>query len=147
MINRLATLIKFGIVGVMNAAVDTLVFTLLAALGTPALIAQVISYSCGVLNSYWWNGRWTFRDARRQGPNNELLRFVITNLIVLALSSLILFLSNHILGWNLVISKAAATLLGMILNYIASRYWVFRAVSATASYPNPNTDTNERSVS
>ncbi|MCM3202951.1 GtrA family protein [Paenibacillus illinoisensis] len=145
MINRLATLIKFGIVGVMNTAVDALVFTMLAALGTPALIAQVISYSCGVLNSYWWNGRWTFRDARRQGPNNELLRFVITNLIVLALLSLILFLSNHILAWNLVISKAAATLLGMILNYIASRYWVFRAVSATAAYP--STDANERSVS
>ncbi|MCG7382184.1 GtrA family protein [Paenibacillus sp. ACRRY] len=145
MINRLATMIKFGIVGVMNTAVDALVFTMLAALGTPALIAQVISYSCGVLNSYWWNGRWTFRDARRQGPNNELLRFVITNLIVLALSSLILFLSNNILDLNLVISKAAATLLGMILNYIASRYWVFRVVSATAPYP--NTDTNERSVS
>lgn len=145
MINRLATLIKFGIVGVMNTAVDALVFTMLAALGTPALIAQVISYSCGVLNSYWWNGQWTFRDARRQGPNNELLRFVITNLIVLALSSLILFLSNNILGLNLVISKAAATLLGMILNYIGSRYWVFRAVSATTPYP--NTETNERSVS
>ncbi|MET3942450.1 putative flippase GtrA [Paenibacillus sp. PvP094] len=145
MINRLATLIKFGIVGVVNTAVDALVFTMLAALGAPALIAQVISYSCGVLNSYWWNGRWTFRDARRQGPNNELLRFVTTNLIILVLISLILFLSNHILGWNLVISKAAATLLGMILNYIASRYWVFRAVSATA--PCPNTDANERSVS
>ncbi|MBY0219032.1 MULTISPECIES: GtrA family protein [Paenibacillus] len=145
MINRLATLIKFGIVGVMNTAVDALVFTMLAALGTPALIAQVISYSCGVLNSYWWNGRWTFRDARRQGANNELMRFVITNLIVLALSSLILFLSDNILGLNLVISKAAATLLGMILNYIASRYWVFRAVSATAAYP--STDANERSVS
>ncbi|MEW4428684.1 GtrA family protein [Paenibacillus pabuli] len=147
MINRLATLIKFGIVGVMNTAVDALVFTMLAALGRPPLIAQLISYSCGVLNSFWWNRRWTFRDASRQGPNNELLRFVITNLIVLAISSLILFLSNHIIGWNLVISKAAATILGMILNYIASRYWVFRAVSATASYPNPNTDTNERSVS
>lgn len=145
MINRLATLIKFGIVGVMNTAVDALVFTMLAALGTPALIAQVISYSCGVLNSYWWNGRWTFRDARRQGANNELMRFVITNLIVLALSSLILFLSDNILGLNLVISKAAATLLGMILNYIASRYWVFRAVSVTAAYP--STDANERSVS
>lgn len=145
MINRLATLIKFGIVGVMNTAVDALVFTMLAALGTPALIAQVISYSCGVLNSYWWNGRWTFRDARRQGANNELMRFVITNLIVLALSSLILILSDNILGLNLVISKAAATLLGMILNYIASRYWVFRAVSATAAYP--STDANERSVS
>ena len=147
MINRLVILIKFGIVGVFNTAVDALVFIMLATLGTPALITQVISYSCGVVNSYWWNGRWTFRDARRQGPNNELLRFVITNLIVLALSSLILFLSNHILGWNLVISKAAATLLGMILNYIASRYWVFRAVSTTVSYPKPNTEPNERSVS
>ncbi|MFS0869354.1 GtrA family protein [Paenibacillus xylanilyticus] len=145
MTKRLVTLIKFGIVGVMNTAVDALVFTLLAALGTPVLIAQVISYSCGVVNSYWWNGSWTFRDARRQSKKNELLRFLITNLFVLAFSSLMLFLSNSILGWNLVISKAAATLSGMFLNYIASRYWVFRAVSATMLDPNHNT--NERGVS
>ncbi|KOY15166.1 GtrA family protein [Paenibacillus xylanivorans] len=145
MTNRLVTLFKFGIVGVLNTAVDAMVFTLLAAAGTPALIAQVISYSCGVVNSYWWNGRWTFHDAGRQGKKNEIMRFVITNLVVLALSSLILYICNSTWGWSVVMSKILATLSGMGINYIASRYWVFRADSSRGS--DPLSDANERSVS
>lgn len=145
MTNRFVTAFKFGIVGVMNTAVDGLVFTLLAAAGTPALIAQTISYSCGVLNSYWWNGRWTFRDAARQSRKTEIMRFGITNLVVLVLSSLILFISNSMWGWNIVMSKILATLSGMVLNYMASRYWVFRADASQVT--DPLTDANKRSFS
>ncbi|MCP1426612.1 GtrA family protein [Paenibacillus polymyxa] len=127
MTKRLVTLFKFGIVGVANTAVDTVVFALLAVVGVPVLIAQVISYSCGVANSYWLNGRWTFRDAARgSGDRAKRIRFLITNLIVLALSALILMTLQDMLGWSLVMSKILATLMGMVLNYMASRYWVFR---------------------
>ncbi|MBD8837557.1 GtrA family protein [Paenibacillus sp. FSL K6-4396] len=127
MTKRLVTIFKFGIVGVANTVVDALVFALLAVVGVPVLIAQVISYSCGVANSYWLNGRWTFRDAARgDGDRAKLIRFLITNLVVLALSALILMTLHDMLGWSLVMSKILATLMGMVLNYIASRYWVFR---------------------
>lgn len=127
MTERLVTLFKFGIVGVANTAVDAVVFAILAVVGVPVLIAQVISYSCGVVNSYWMNGRWTFRDATRGGGDRaKLIRFLITNLVVLALSALILMSLHDMLGWSLVMSKILATLMGMMLNYMASRYWVFR---------------------
>ncbi|MEC0124914.1 GtrA family protein [Paenibacillus pabuli] len=145
MTNRLAIILKFGIVGVLNTVVDAMVFTLLAAACTSALIAQLISYSCGVVNSYWWNGRWTFQDAGRQGKKTEFMRFIITNLVVLALSSLILYICNSTLGWGIVMSKILVTLSGMVINYIASRYWVFRTNPVQRS--DPSSDANERSVS
>ncbi|WP_091016671.1 GtrA family protein [Paenibacillus amylolyticus] len=127
MTKRVVTIFKFGIVGVANTVVDALVFALLAVVGVPVLIAQVISYSCGVANSYWLNGRWTFRNAARGGnARAKLIRFLITNLIVLPLSALILMTLHDMLGWSLVMSKILATLMGMVLNYMASRYWVFR---------------------
>ncbi|MEK4661148.1 GtrA family protein [Priestia sp. FSL H7-0729] len=127
MTNRLVTLFKFGIVGVANTAVDAVVFAILAVVGVPVLIAQVISYSCGVANSYWMNGRWTFQDtARGSGDRAKLIRFLITNLVVLGLSALILMTLHDMLRWSLVMSKILATLMGMVLNYMASRYWVFR---------------------
>lgn len=127
MTKRLVTIFKFGIVGVANTAVDAAVFAILALVGMPILIAQGVSYSCGVANSYWLNGRWTFRDATRGGNDRaKLIRFLITNLIVLALSALILMTLHDVLGWSLVMSKILATLMGMVLNYMASRYWVFR---------------------
>ena len=127
MTKRLVTIFKFGIVGVANTAVDAAVFAILALVGMPILIAQGVSYSCGVANSYWLNGRWTFRDATRGGNDRaKLIRFLITNLIVLALSALILMTLHDVLEWSLVMSKILATLMGMVLNYMASRYWVFR---------------------
>jgi len=45
----------------MNTVVDFAVFALLAAGGLSVLLAQWLAYGCGVLNSYLWNRRWTFR--------------------------------------------------------------------------------------
>ncbi|MCK4764974.1 MAG: GtrA family protein [Candidatus Aminicenantes bacterium] len=53
--------IKFNIVGIMNTAVDFTIFTLLIYLSLHHMISQVISYSCGVVNSYLWNKFWTFK--------------------------------------------------------------------------------------
>ncbi|MDO7905643.1 GtrA family protein [Paenibacillus sp. JX-17] len=122
-----AALVKFGVVGILNTAVDMFIFTILSAAGYSALTAQIISYSCGVLNSYLWNGRWTFRDERRQRRSTEMFRFILTNLIVLLFATLILYAADHLLGWGLVFSKITATVSGMGLNFAASRFWVFRA--------------------
>lgn len=142
MIKRLATILKFGVVGLMNTAVDAAVFLILTAAGVPALAAQAVSYGCGVLNSYWWNGRWTFRDADRREGGSELVRFIIINLLVLAGSTFLLFLLNSVLGWSLWISKTATTMVGMLINYMASRYWVFAAGSERTARRTPGA--NER---
>jgi len=142
MIKRLATILKFGVVGLMNTAVDAAVFLILKAAGAPALAAQAVSYGCGVMNSYWWNGRWTFRDADRRGGGSELVRFIITNVMVLAGSTFLLYLLNSVLGWNLWTSKAATTVAGMLFNYMASRYWVFG--TGAEKDVRRTTDINER---
>lgn len=142
MIKRFTTIIKFGIVGIVNTGVDAGVFAILAFVGMPAMVAQAISYSCGTMNSYWWNNRWTFHDVKSQAQHKRIVRFLIANLFVLILSSLIIYVAHSLWGWSIVSSKAAATLLGMLINYLISRYWVFRSSSET---PNDlSIGTNER---
>lgn len=58
--------IKFNIVGIMNTAVDFAIFALMVFLGLHHMISQVISYSCGVVNSYLWNKFWTFKTTPAQ---------------------------------------------------------------------------------
>lgn len=54
--------VKFQCVGVVNFAVDLGVLTLLnGVLGWPLGIANTISYSCGIINSFILNRYWTFR--------------------------------------------------------------------------------------
>ena len=51
--------IQFGFVGVLNTLVDFLVFQALNLLAGWTYLAQVVGYSCGVVNSYLWNSNWT----------------------------------------------------------------------------------------
>ena len=67
-------LVKYNIVGVINTLVDFLVYQLLTYLGMKYAIAQCISYSCGILNSYFFNSRWTFkRDSGRRKKRIHIL--------------------------------------------------------------------------
>ena len=61
----LGQFIKFNVVGIMNTAVDFGVFMILNHyLGLIYAVSQVISYSCGMVNSYFLNKFWTFQKEK-----------------------------------------------------------------------------------
>lgn len=108
--------VKFAIIGVMNTLVDFFAYTLITAL-TPLgdIIANIISYSIGVLNSYFFNTLWTFRAERKRSPR-EFVSFVVVNLISLGVSTLTIYIfSNYVFaGSALVESIAGGALSGLI---------------------------------
>ena len=128
-VRQLYKLIKFGIVGVMNTAVDFLVYTLLVSVfGWGLYISQVISYSCGMLNSYVINRKWTF-STENGFFSWELVRFVLLNLSMMLLGmAIIWFCTQHLLLHKLV-AKLISTVLVLIVNFLVSNFWVFRSKS------------------
>ncbi len=79
--------LKFAAVGVLNTLVDMGVFYILTNfLDFSSLPAQVISYTCGVLNSYFFNSIWTFKREHKRSAR-EFALFVGVNLATLALSA------------------------------------------------------------
>jgi putative flippase GtrA len=178
-IAELLPLIRFGMVGLVNTGVDYILFMLLAWGGVPVMVAQIISYSCGTVNSYILNSQWTFRkrkgDINSPSPNSnhgknkngnvihmnarfnhdkhtanlnpvqeeqhqnpaahkrQLPKFIIINLIVLGLTSILLQELHSGTGLPLAVCKLIATTAGMIVNYIGSRYWVFGSPSRKES--------------
>jgi len=126
---QLLKLIKFGIVGVMNTAVDFLVYTLLVSvLGWGLYISQVISYSCGMLNSYGINRKWTF-STKNGFFSGELVRFILLNLSMMLLGmAIIWFCTQHLLLHKLV-AKLISTVLVLVVNFLVSNFWVFRSKS------------------
>ncbi|MGY5483987.1 GtrA family protein [Paenibacillus sp. ALE2] len=125
-IAQLLPMIRFGIVGLVNTGVDYIIFMLLAWTGVPVVVAQIISYSCGTANSYILNSKWTFGKQREKNTNkSQLLKFIVINLIVLGITSLLLQVLQTETELPLALGKLIATAAGMIINYIGSRYWVF----------------------
>ena len=70
--NEIKKILKFGVTGVMNTAVDFVVYTVLVSVcGMGLYVSQMISYCCGMLNSYVINRKWTFDT--RNGFFNKIL--------------------------------------------------------------------------
>ena len=89
--------IKFNIVGVMNTVVDFLVFQLLNLLIGWTYIAQVVGYCCGIVNSYLWNSKWTFRESKTHSKR-EIALFLVVNLVSLCVSLGVIWLCKNILA-------------------------------------------------
>lgn len=120
----LRSFIVFGLVGILNTGVDVAAFTLLTWWRLPWLAAQVVAYGCGVLNSFLMNRKFTFQQ---QGALTKgLLRFLLLNVVTLGITSGCMAFLHDQMGIPLWISKGAATLLGVVLNFAGSRWWVFR---------------------
>ena len=135
--------IQFGFVGVLNTLVDFLVFQALNLLAGWTYLAQVVGYSCGVVNSYLCNSNWTFRDSRTHSAR-EMLLFLIVNLASLGVSLGLMWLCRNALGitdgwvsgwipaWlsgfvkGDTVAKLIATPCAIVVNFIGNRLFVFQ---------------------
>jgi len=98
-------LLKFLLIGVSNTAIDLVVTWILQKLfGTfstaPALtyyLPKIIGYACGIINSYIWNSRWTFKEEHRR-DSREIVLFVAVNLVTLGLSLGLMYLFKNVCG-------------------------------------------------
>lgn len=121
--------LKFNAVGLLNTLIDFAVFTLLHSLGMMNTPAQIISYSAGTANSFFWNKKVTFKDKSQTSKDSfdrmQLVRFIILNLVVLGISVLLMHLLTDKFGVQVLISKVLVTFVTVIINFFGSRKWVF----------------------
>ena len=117
---------KFAVVGVANTLIDMGVFALLAqVLGRNVYLSQVLSYSAGMLNSYILNRSWTFQ-AKDRFFSPALVRFVALNLVMLLVSTGLLWFFFDVWGLPKLVAKVLATGFTLLLSFTANRLWVFR---------------------
>nr|WP_242833800.1 GtrA family protein [Desulfosporosinus sp. OT] len=87
------------------------------------IVANVISYSIGTINSYLWNKGWVFNSNERH--SKILYKFIGVNSITLSFNSSVLYALVSIFSLNKLTSQIIATLLGMTLNFILNKLWTF----------------------
>ncbi len=122
----LKQVLRFGLVGVLNTAVDALIYLLLSRSGLiPNLVlAKGFSYSVGVLNSFYWNRSWTFKshvESRR-----VLLPFIVTNLLAVGLNAGLMHLALVFFGWPEAGALALATTAMFVWNFVINKFFIFK---------------------
>lgn len=121
----------FCLVGMGNAAIDALTFTLLVLLagwdqGGWAVAASIAGFSAGAVHSYAWNSRVTFSGRGR--PSIRFGRFLLIIAIGATISAMAFSLIWG-LWWTasarLVASKGGAMAATALWNFTLLRGWVF----------------------
>lgn len=115
-------------VGAVNTGVDFAVFAVLSNMGVLLLMAQCVSYTCGVLNSFLLNRSWTFRGSSQS--SGQLVRFSALNVSTLSITYGLLVYFHQSLVWPLLICKLFATGASVVINYLGNRLWIFSPVSS-----------------
>ena len=141
--------IKFMAVGVVNFIVDFGILTLLTrVLGWPIPIANTISYSCGLINSFILNRFWTFKIklkffsvyALKPGRvfkkglkikflSAPFIKFIFVNLISLGVNTLTMYILVDLYGLttlNNLVAKVIATFFSFVVNFAGSKLLVFK---------------------
>jgi putative flippase GtrA len=125
---------RFLIVGMLGTLIDVSLFAVLhLLLGAPALAANTLSYSAGILNNYFFHSTWTFASRPRKAARRQFSQFVGVSLSALIANSLIVLLLAPAFGGlfsdplhGALAAKICATGVGMGWNYLANHLWTFR---------------------
>jgi len=119
--------LKFLAVGLLNTLVDaSLYFILTRWLGFAVLnvLAKSLSYSAGVLNSYYWNKTWTFKSSAR--TLKTLLPFVFASLIALAINAAVMHMTLKVASLPEALAFLLATGVTFLWNFVISKFSIFR---------------------
>ena len=116
--------IKFGMVGVLNTLVNWIIFFILNLFGMYYILANIIAYTLGTINSYLWNTLWVFK-YREKASADTTIKFIILNLVGLGLNTGILYILVDLYNLNKFIGLVITTIIVMIINYVVNKLWVF----------------------
>lgn len=118
--------IKFSLVGVSNTLISLISYTILVRLGLYYVIANVLAYGIGMLNSYILNKLWVFKSKKSVGSTS--LKFTLVSLGSLSISTCFLYLCVSIIGLNKILAQVVVTFLVLIINFSANKIWAFKTI-------------------
>ena len=114
---------QFCAVGAVGYLINLAVYALALHEGVHYLLAATASFLVAVLNNYWLNRHWTFRD-RRAGVAVQGMRFFVISLASLGANLLVLHVLIR-LGLGKLVGQAVAIVLVTPLNFVGNKLWSF----------------------
>ncbi len=126
---KFATVGAFGMVvdlSVLTASREWLKFSLPLSVG--------LGFTVAVISNFTWNRLWTFPESRQRPIGNQLLQFVLINVIGLGINELV------VLGLHPVFARvvndppayiaAKIIAIGIVLfwNYFVNRKWTYKGI-------------------
>ena len=126
--NKYKEIILYLVFGVLTTVINYVVYFALTFLGVNIYIANVIAWICAVLFAYFTNRGMVFNSQAkgRKSILKEMLAFYGGRVFSLAVEEILLFVCVSLLNMNEYIIKLILQVVVVVLNYILSKFFVFR---------------------
>ncbi len=116
---------KYGVVGATNTALTFVTYTVAAVLlGVPYLVALIVGYIPGAINSYLLNRHWTF-EAKHLPHSRSGSRFAIVQVCAIAANLVLLYVMVHVLHVEKIAAQAILTVPVVAITFFINRAWTF----------------------
>ncbi len=130
-------ILLFAISGVLGFVVDAgIVQALVSGLGFNPYGARVLSFLCAATTTWAFNRRYTFSGRGDGSRRGQLARYLVAMAFGFALNygayALCLALWPLVHEWP-AIGVAAGSVAGAAVNFLSSKYWIFRASDARST--------------
>lgn len=112
--------------GVLTTLVNIILFAVLSrVLNIGTIISNVVAWFLSVLFAYVTNRRWVFQ-SKEENAVKEAAAFFSGRIGTGILDTILMFVSVDILAWHDIIMKIFSNVIVVILNYIISKFFVFK---------------------
>lgn len=124
LISRLA---MFSIAGLINTIIGATVIVLCTAIGLGVFTANAIGYGAGLVFSFAFNSRITFRG--RQNDSGTVWKFLVSFALAFGLNLGIVFATHHFANCGEIVTSLAGTPAYTIAFFLLCDHWVFASKS------------------
>lgn len=141
MFGNIVQFIQFGMVGVSNTVISYCIYALSVRLfqfkqwfpETGYLIAQIDAFFLSATWGYFWNNYFTFQEHQKRSAQEWitglLKAYISYSFAGLGCSTVILYYLVGQLGLSPYVGQAINLMVGIPLNFLLNKLWVFRRQS------------------
>lgn len=140
---RFRELFVYGVVGVLTTIINYAVY-FIGTRGPAALLkiapdhaalilaAKIVAWCTSVAFAFWANKRYVFRssDWGKAALRREVPGFVSARVLSLGFDAAFVEITVHLMGMNDLVATLVANVIVIVLNYFASKFWIFRKKDA-----------------
>lgn len=116
-------LIRYAMVGLASNVISYLLYLLVTRFGIGPKTAMSLLYGIGVLQTFVFNKKWSFRFDGKVAP--ALIRYATVYALGYAINLLALMLLVDQAGLRHQLVQGVMILVVAVMLFIAQRYWVF----------------------
>lgn len=125
-LDQIMQFVKFCFVGVSNTMLSLIIYYIFILFSKQLyLVGNVVGFLISVINSYYWNSKFVFKQVQEQ-PSKILLKTFLAYGVTLFLGTGLLYILVKVLDVSEFIAPIINLLITIPINYVLNKFWAYK---------------------